>query len=107
MWITAGDPNITYSRGRICEGSGSGDKWTSLIHTSSLQAERPLWAVVSVCEEGTSSTKPHVADECTRSCQVSESDSEKGAWTGRELIGPTEEPELRITSQSRTRAPRL
>lgn len=46
-----------------------------------------------------------MADRHTRSCQASRSDSEKGAWTGRELIGPMEEPELRITSLSRTRAP--
>lgn len=37
-----GDPNITYSRGRICK-----DKWSGLIHTSSLQGERPLRAGVS------------------------------------------------------------
>lgn len=36
--------------------------------------------------------------------QTSGSDSEKGAWMGRGLIGPTEEPELRITSQSRTKS---
>lgn len=47
VWMMAGDPNITYSRGRICKDSGSGDKWSSLIHTSSLQGERPLWAIVS------------------------------------------------------------
>lgn len=46
-----------------------------------------------------------MADKCTRNCQASRSDSEKGAWTGRELIGPMEEPEFRITSLSRTRAP--
>lgn len=44
-WVTAGDPNIRHSSGRICKDSGSGDKGSGLIHASSVQGDGLLWAV--------------------------------------------------------------